>query len=64
MVGDADLGSVMYLAHKYNVNTLEQKCSNRMEEGMNAENVVGFYQVANLLGQEELKKRAFDYMLK
>jgi hypothetical protein len=63
MVGDAELGSVLYLAHKYNVNTLEEKCSLRMKEGMNAENAVGFYQVANLLGQEQLKKRAFDFML-
>jgi hypothetical protein len=63
MVEDAELGRDMYIAHKYNVN-LQEKCSNRMKEGMNAKNAVGFYQVANLLGQEQLKKHAFDFMLK
>jgi hypothetical protein len=55
--------AVLYLAQKYDVNGLPEQCSEFIVKNMNVDSVLEIYRMAEMLGQESLRKRAFTFML-
>ena len=60
--GVAEITNLLYLAHKYDVEVLVNRCTNFLAANFELENSIEVYQAARLYDREDLKQLVEDYM--